>query len=143
MKRIIIEKKRAWSFEAYNQRNTRVSSSSPAITISNTGSFTLNAAFVREMRCELDNASFAKFFYDKNSHLIGIKFITDTCEIGGNKMTSKKYVNRSFSGRGFLSQYSLNREKIAGRYKPTRQFINEKIGHLWVISLKDNEEKIK
>lgn len=144
MKRVIIEKKnKAWGFEAYNQVNTKAVHPGPAITIYNTGSFILSAAFLRVTRTELDNVNFVKFFYDKNSHTIGIKFTNDKCEIGISKITSKKYPNRSFSGMRFLNHYSLNIKKIAGRYKPTREFINEKIGHLWIISLKDNEEKKK
>lgn len=143
MKRIIIEKKNTWNFEEYTGTYNRSSELSMAITIYKTGSFVLSAAFIHQTKSELDDINFAKFFYDKNSHSIGIKFTNDEYEIGISKITSKKYPNRSFSAKKFINQYSLNLKKIAGRYKPTREFINGKIGHLWVISLRDKKDENK
>jgi len=137
--KIFKRQNREWDFETYTKPKTRFIKGDSALTVYKNGVIILNSKFICEANEELKKAEYAKLFYDKNTNSMGLKFVNSPNETGTSKLTSDKFPNRHFSARAFINYYGLNLETIQGKYKPTKEFINDAIGYLWVIQLKKKE----
>ncbi len=108
----------------------------PQIIINKTGGITLSSGM--HHRYGLDIYNGVKIYFDKEVLRVGIK-LTEGESDGTFKL--KKRANEKgayFSARSFLQANDLDPKKYYGRYAP-EEFNDEKIGKLFVITLKEHE----
>lgn len=133
------EENKKWNFEGYSHRATAIEGL-PTISIYKLGMINLTAGFTNIAKQEIKACKYARLFYDKSSNSVGIKF-TNEINVNGNfKITSVNKTTKSFSGRSFFNYYSIDISKVIGSYVASKEYINEKIGYLWVIKLKTKGE---
>ena len=109
--------------------------STPLITINLAFTFTLSTSFIRENSDIFKNNTHVFLSYSRQKSAIVFQFTDEATSHGAIKMTRRS--NISIAARSFFNYYSLDIEKVKGRYEPTLEKIPGK-GNCWVIYLNKN-----
>lgn len=91
------------AFELFKRR-TRPSPKEPMVSLSKSGMIGLNAAVTRNI---LGDNKFAHLFFDKDKHLIGIKFLKNSDPDAYPVKCTKNMSHGSIAGVSFLKTYGI------------------------------------
>lgn len=103
-------------FEIFTNVKTKKTGSS-FITIAKHGTATLNSGFMAKNHEQMKGKTHVKLGYSRSKNAIALEFTDDEKDQASIKLTKNKKSNCSFAIRSFANHYSLNLERIAGRYE--------------------------
>lgn len=109
----------------------------PTISITKIGGIGLSSGFCR--RYSVENYKGVKLYFDKNSNVIGLKFLNEEAD-GMFKLRTNELKNNDknnglfFMCKSFFESYAIDYSKLAKKYSP-EEISDAKIGKMYIIKL--------
>lgn len=121
------------AFQEFTQKGGKFK---PQIIINRSGGFTLSSGM--HHRYGLDQYNGVRIYFDKETFKVGIQLTKGDYE--GTFRLKKRPEEKGayFSARSFMQANNLDSQIYYGRYSP-EEFVDEKVGKLFVITLKEHE----